>query len=401
MKRELARVKHQSFGLMLGYSVVFAVLLPPHLALRNPALSGALKLAAGLLFVHLVLRLVQSKRAVSPVFLALVALRASLLPGTIAHNGDLLTWGFESVRLIALLVLLEHGLGKGRVHAMVVLKGLANLLLLYLFLNLAMVLGGSGLSTSWGPGEFEQTVYFLGIRTRITDVIFPAILAAVLVDVLDCSRWQLRSLFAIALGISQIAILDVATGYVGLVVLAAVYVTVRFIPGGVSLFSWRNISILGIIAFLGIVIFRAHDSFEFLISEWLGKSMELTGRTVIWDNAIPILLAAPIVGYGVNDAFGAFVPWYGSILWQAHNQYLQLMHDGGFVGIALFILLLLVAGRQVDRAAIGLREKAALAAVYCAMTLMSITEIFVYNMGMFYLVLFLGGCARLFELGEE
>ena len=147
-----------------------------------------------------------------------------------------------------------------------------------------------------------------------------------------------------------------------------------------------------------VVVLRAQYLFAGFITGVLGKSVELTGRTVIWDNAFPIIARAPLMGYGVNDSFGAFVPWVGDAPWQAHNQLLQMAHDGGVVSVALLIALMLVAGRPVDRICGHARYRAAFVGVYAALSVMSVSEIFVYNMGMLYLVLFLASTADAFLL---
>lgn len=87
-------------------------------------------------------------------------------------------------------------------------------------------------------------------------------------------------------------------------------------------------------------VFAATHSGE--IAEMLGKDSDISGRTEVWSFVKAMILAQPLIGYG----FGAF--WVGgnspgAVFWanthlgvpHAHNGYLQLLLEAGFIALAL------------------------------------------------------------------
>lgn len=81
-----------------------------------------------------------------------------------------------------------------------------------------------------------------------------------------------------------------------------------------------------------------------------------TGRSHFWRIALQIFFAHPIIGAGF-DAFGVaftrYDTWSGAFrIEQAHNDYLQILADGGIIGfscVAAFIVLLFKQGIKTIR----------------------------------------------------
>ncbi len=95
-----------------------------------------------------------------------------------------------------------------------------------------------------------------------------------------------------------------------------------------------------------------HRPFLQAAVESTGRNMTFTGRTPLWGAVFGYVLRRPVLGYG----YGAF--WLGNLgnnLWarfvwepnQAHNGYLDILVDLGFVGLGVFLLFLLQAFRAV------------------------------------------------------
>ena len=324
---------------------------------------------------------------------------ASLLP-TVYRDGDLLNWGYVTLSQLSILMLIELYAGYSRQERRRLLRVMTDLLLIYLLINYVMIMTGTGSVASWGQHEFfAQPSYLLGIRTRVTDCVFPAILLALLYDSGSRRRWGWRTVLALTSGIVQIVTLQVATAWVGAAIMAVVYLAVRLHLRAGGLLSMRGATILGVAVTLLVVVARVQTYFAAQIEGLLGKSVTMTGRTDLWDAAIPILADSPLFGYGINSQFGAFIPAFKGLLWQAHNQYLQIAYDGGLVAVGLFIALLWTASARADASRCSTPARAAFIAVYTAMSVMSVSEIYVYNMGMFYLLPFLA--SRLDELMDD
>ena len=84
---------------------------------------------------------------------------------------------------------------------------------------------------------------------------------------------------------------------------------------------------------------------NWLFVKFFNKTANLTGRTEIWEIAWNTLLQKPILGYGVRND-GSFVYVRGK-MWQAHNQIIQLLYDGGIIGMLLFIIMLFIFGKNL------------------------------------------------------
>jgi O-antigen ligase len=75
-----------------------------------------------------------------------------------------------------------------------------------------------------------------------------------------------------------------------------------------------------------------------------------TGRTHFWSVTLDVIKAYPIVGSGLGS-FSVIYPRYDSLnglyrLEQAHNDYLQILADGGIVGGILGLAFLMILFRK-------------------------------------------------------
>jgi exopolysaccharide production protein ExoQ len=83
------------------------------------------------------------------------------------------------------------------------------------------------------------------------------------------------------------------------------------------------------------------------VSSTFGRDETLTGRSDIWANLIPYALKRPVLGYGI----GGF--WTDAIRQQtsshAHNGYLDIILNIGFVGHMLFSMFLLSCCQKAQK----------------------------------------------------
>ena len=78
----------------------------------------------------------------------------------------------------------------------------------------------------------------------------------------------------------------------------------------------------------------------------LGKDATLTGRTDIWDIAIEMINQRPLLGYGYNAFWLGSESEYSAYFWNfldwevpnAHNGFIDLGLDLGYLGISVFLL---------------------------------------------------------------
>ncbi len=136
--------------------------------------------------------------------------------------------------------------------------------------------------------------------------------------------------------------------------------------GGRSLL--RNAAVLGIstIGFLLLLAF---------VAIWAGGEQELirgaamqtegedfsTGRIHFWTVALTIFVANPVFGSGLESfgvAFTRFDTMNGLYrVEHAHNEYLQMLSDGGLIGLALVLFFIFFLFRGAQRSIRSSREK--------------------------------------------
>ena len=78
------------------------------------------------------------------------------------------------------------------------------------------------------------------------------------------------------------------------------------------------------------------------------SSQELTsfnGRTPLWDQAYHLVLAQPLIGYGTTASRGLF--WDNVALGGAHNAAINVVVDGGLIGLLLWFSVILWVVRLV------------------------------------------------------
>lgn len=383
----------------LGLLACFFALLKPSLFDLNSQVTLACRAFAVLVLAWLVYAYVRDRRRLSLPLVLFVAFRLSMLIPTLLNEGDLLNWGYATVSQVALFLLIEREMHAGRRSALHCLGVLRFLLLTYLVVNCVMVLLDVGTVKRLMTDGEVTTWYLLGIRTRVTDCLFPALMVSLTIDAAKGERLSICTAATLVVGLIQVLYLEVATAAFGLLVLAAGLVAMggsRFVRDRLSV---RNILLLGLLATLLVVGLRVQEGFADLLGSFFDKNMTLTGRTDIWDIAFGIIAQSPVFGYGINDSVGAFVLWRG-MYWQSHNQWVQLLYDGGIVAAALFAALLLACGSGIDRRGAEGRVFVPAKATLLAFMMMMVSEIYTYNMGLFFLVPFvMAGLPSLIEGG--
>jgi Lipid A core - O-antigen ligase and related enzymes len=200
-------------------------------------------------------------------------------------------------------------------------------------LNLASVL----LFPGGIPGIASGGYYFFnGHRNWAIAAILPSVFSSLLLDDRRERLISIRSAALLLVGFAQLLLAYSATSLVALLcaTIGIVLLTSRKMYAILNAYTYL---VLNAVLFLFVVVFGLQNMFGFLIEDVLGKSMTFTGRTIIWEGVIERVLATnPLVGCGY-DAF-----WNGNAnVGSAHNMVLEIFAQGGFAGVAVFVILLL------------------------------------------------------------
>ena len=103
-------------------------------------------------------------------------------------------------------------------------------------------------------------------------------------------------------------------------------------------------SIITVLFFVGVVLLRLQDKLSFVIQNLLNRDLTFSARTFIWDDAIKLIQASPVTGYGILTEEGVFHVL--NKMW-THNQILGILFEGGAVGLLLFLIILFIAFREL------------------------------------------------------
>ena len=104
-------------------------------------------------------------------------------------------------------------------------------------------------------------------------------------------------------------------------------------------------SISMIISYL-IVILRIQAYFADFIENVLNRDVSLTGRTIIWDAALEAFSHSPMIGNGSVVYIPVSTDWTTT---QAHNAFLNILANGGIIGLVLFVLMFAIVAQKMFR----------------------------------------------------
>lgn len=89
---------------------------------------------------------------------------------------------------------------------------------------------------------------------------------------------------------------------------------------------------------------------SFLFVNILGKSADLSYRTILFDNAINLIKAKPWLGYGVRDGLYLYRNIGIAIVRQSsHNLFLQILIEGGIVSLFIFTAILFTSAKRLSK----------------------------------------------------
>ena len=113
--------------------------------------------------------------------------------------------------------------------------------------------------------------------------------------------------------------------------------------------AWFSAGIAGFF----VLVYRAQ------VFEFFGKSPDMTGRSGIWKAVLQLIAQKPNLGWGwISHWVPGVKPYDGLVVikgvpyFQAHNAYLDVTLQLGFIGLALFLALILITFIKLWRLAV-------------------------------------------------
>ena len=189
---------------------------------------------------------------------------------------------------------------------------------------------------TFGRISYTQIAY----RNSFSRIYIPAIVASVLLDVRKGRRFSLRSLILAIAAIIQSCLAFSATSAVELVFVVIGLLLVQ----SVIVRRAMNGAVFGIgylVFFLLFVVFRVQAVFSALIEGLLHKSLDFTGRTDLWDQAIDAVFPDHVL-FGCPKGGSPLLSLGNEVFWTAHNGILDIMLWGGALSLLVFMALVVI-----------------------------------------------------------
>ena len=105
----------------------------------------------------------------------------------------------------------------------------------------------------------------------------------------------------------------------------------------IKLLNIKTFVITYVVGYFGIICFKLQNLFSFIIVKILKKDLTFTRRTRIWDMTIKSIKESPIIGHGL---VGYDTRNLTTGISHAHNFFLEILYQGGFILLAISLLLI-------------------------------------------------------------
>ena len=356
----------------------------PKIFVKIPVLNWLFIGGAVAAFVYLFAIYCMHRIRPSLVMLALIAYRLGFAVQTLLHHGDMLMWGYFSIVIVTLCALTEQ-VTKYRPAALI--DALTNTLIALLAIHL--------LCGFVRPAGIIESVGFIGVRTRCTEVLLVCVVVALIADHIKGRIFSPRTAVALVLSLATAVYFRIVTALIGLAVFLFVWLVLRFIKNEKACAVLSHPVTLLALSFgaTALIVFaRITNHMGWLFANIFHRDPTISYRFAIWDGALAIIKNNPFFGFGMADN-GNFVPIADEngvvALWQSHNQWLQLLYDGGILTVALFSVLLFVCYRRLIKRTDRYTWRCHIAGIAAFLVIMSV-EIYTYTPYLFVLMLLAG-----------
>lgn len=189
--------------------------------------------------------------------------------------------------------------------------------------------------------------WFLGYKNGFILYIIPAILTSYIIDILKKDRISFRTIVIIFISVITSILVDSSTALVGIIILlVGLFFQKSF--SKLKIINYNTLLYIYLLLFFLIVIFRMQNIFSYIIEEVLNRNLNFTNRTYIWDTAIMYIKNNPIVGYGFEDSLIRIEKFSYLQAITCHNQLLDLIYQGGFIGLIFIFLMLKQLGNRIN-----------------------------------------------------
>lgn len=286
------------------------------------------------LMIIVILYFIQNKKP-SKIFWLLFVVQLWVTFTTYLNNGDMKRAALTMASTIVVLLIVDLFINSPQN----LIKGLLWNFEWIMYINLATVAFlPNGLYSHGVHNEF--VCYFLGYKNSF----FPYCLIAMCVAAFNLffEKKLFRSLMLITVTYLNVlfALSSTSTVALSVTLILLLYLFISKKRTFVKYLSMKWVFIASIImaVFLIMFDFAAKNTFiSTFFENVLHKSANMSNRTIIWTLGLDMIAKKPFTGYGI----GEHITWAGYD-WYGHNQYLQLLLEGGIFSLLLYVAVIIL-----------------------------------------------------------
>lgn len=232
--------------------------------------------------------------------------------------------------------------------------------------------------TAFGVGASSNNNYNFWVSDNEMGYVYvPLVIAVACREWIIKQKFSWKTYFCVA-----VASISVFLAWSGACVTGTIIMLVGFIVAvfDIKWFTFRKLFIMYLVLFFGIVVFRIQDIFSFFIVDVLHKDLTLTGRVYAWDMALETIRDNLLIGYGTINGGRLTIlqVWANTDPVSTHSFFLEVTLQGGIIGIVLYVLAYIFAGRKLLKNS-GNRLIIFIAASIFSVLVMYITEGWIYH----------------------
>jgi len=189
--------------------------------------------------------------------------------------------------------------------------------------------------------DWEEN-WFLGYRNSHVYIFLPTIAFAYLMN-LKNGRLNLQSKIIIGTIIASTLLIKSSTTLVAIVVIVFLltFFKKKKLPRMMNIYTYLGGSIF---ASVGFMFFSLQNYITTFIVDILHRDVSFTSRIYIWQSAVYYIKQSFVFGYGYDSSVARD---HLNNFTQAHNQYLDIFYMTGLMGFIVYILLLVIAMKQL------------------------------------------------------
>ena len=190
--------------------------------------------------------------------------------------------------------------------------------------------------------DTSRVHWLLGHQTLLMEYVLPALCIILLIEIKKESDIRTRVLAFTC--IVEIIIANSASNYLILFsFVALVLIYYRFDALKDKLIYGLFLAIY--VFYSTLIVLPALDRIMTILTVLMNRKVELASRIRVWSNAIYSIRKEPIIGHGVIDESSDAI-WNTFGLANPHSEYLYFLYESGIIGLLLFTLFIISAGKK-------------------------------------------------------